>query len=151
MLSQYLWVRARSKVYPIRGLPCQVDPPEALYLNFVVNHVLRSFTSERGRWRYRADTNSHSEQLSIMTADGGASETSPLLPKPTNLLPEPADAPNGALPNGANGNDHTHDVNKSVNEEEASTDQDGRERQYQGMPEVKKQLKYIVPAVAIGV
>ena len=86
-----------------------------------------------------------------MTADGGASETSPLLPKPTNLLPEPADAPNGALPNGTNNNDHTHDDNKSVNEEEASIDQDGRERQYQGMPEVKKQLKYIVPAVAIGV
>lgn len=85
-----------------------------------------------------------------MTVDGGASETSPLLPKPTSLL-EPADAPNGALPNGIGGSDHAHDDTKSVDQEEAHTDEEGRERQYQGMPEVKKQLKYIVPAIAIGV
>ena len=86
-----------------------------------------------------------------MTADGRASETSPLIPKPTNLLPEPADAPNGALPHGTSGNGHIHGDTKSVDQEEAPIDEEGRERQYQGMPEVKKQLKYIVPAVAIGV
>lgn len=86
-----------------------------------------------------------------MTADGVTSETSPLLPKLTNLPPQPADTPDGALPNGTSGNDHTNGDTKPVDEEEAPADQDGRERQYQGMPEVKKQLKYIVPAVAIGV
>ena len=83
-----------------------------------------------------------------MTANDGPSETSPLLP---NVLPEPADAPSGVLPNGSSINGRPEEDIKSVDEEQSQADAEDRERQYQGLPEVKKQLKYIVPAVAIGV
>ena len=73
-------------------------------------------------------------------------ETSPLLATPTNPLPEPGDAPNGVLANGtANG------VVKPGDDEERQAGAGDRTPQYEGMPEVKKQLKYIVPAIAIGV
>ncbi|KAL8792278.1 MAG: hypothetical protein Q9195_005157 [Heterodermia aff. obscurata] len=75
------------------------------------------------------------------------SETSPLIPKSRSTLPQPPPL-NGTAPNGISGN---RVDNKSVDEEEAYSDEEGRDRQYQGLPEVKKQLKYILPAVAIGV
>ena len=78
-------------------------------------------------------------------------ETSPLIPKSRSTLPQPPDAPNGTLPNGISSNGHAQEYNKSVDEEEALGDEEGRERQYQGLPEVRKQLKYILPAVGIGV
>lgn len=85
-----------------------------------------------------------------MTGDGPPTETSPLIPKSRSTLPQP-DAPNGTLSNGIGSNGRVQENNKSVDEEEALSDEEGRERQYQGLPEVQKQLKYILPAVAIGV
>ena len=85
-----------------------------------------------------------------MAGDESPSETSPLIPKPRSNLPQ-SPAPNGAVPNGVNSNGQAHEHNKSVDEEETRSDEEGRERQYEGMPEVRKQLKYIVPAIAIGV
>ena len=86
-----------------------------------------------------------------MTTDDTPSETSPLLPQTTSVLPEPADASNGPLPNGTSQNGQTETNGKHVDEERVQDDDERRERQYQGLPEVKKQLKFIVPAVAIGV
>ena len=84
-----------------------------------------------------------------MTRDGLPSETSPLIPNSRSTPQSPA--PNGIIPNDVGSNGQAREDNKSVDEEEAYNDEEGRERQYQGLPEVKKQLKYIVPAIAIGV
>ena len=73
-------------------------------------------------------------------------ETSPLLP--ANVVPEPGDAPSGALPNG------TKAYGVSNADDEPSDDQERQDpaiTQYQGMPEVKARLKYILPAIAIGI
>lgn len=82
------------------------------------------------------------------------SETSPLLPK-SALTVEGGVAPNGTLPSE---NEHDSQVNGTLNgtakpqsDEEAQAEEDERAGQYQGMPEVMKQLKYIVPAVGLGV
>lgn len=84
-----------------------------------------------------------------MTADDAHSETAPLLPKLTVVSPEPADAPNGTLLNASGTDGHAEDDIKSVDEEQAQ--RNGEDSEYKGLPEVKAQLKYIVPAVAIGV
>ena len=84
-----------------------------------------------------------------MTADDAPSETSPLLPKLTLISPEPADAPNGTLLNASGTDGHTEEDIKSADEEQAQRSEDVTE--YKGLPEVKAQLKYIVPALAIGV
>ena len=86
-----------------------------------------------------------------MTDDGAPTEISPLLHKSANSLPQPTDTPNGALPNGGSNKHHAAKDSKIGDQEQANDVSDGRERQYQGLPEVKKQLKYIVPAIAIGV
>lgn len=86
-----------------------------------------------------------------MKANGSPSETSPLLAKPTNVVPESPDAPNGVIPSGSNTDGRGEEGVKSVDQEQAQPDGEDGETQYQGLPEVKKQLKYIVPAVAIGV
>lgn len=86
-----------------------------------------------------------------MTDDAAPSETSPLIPQSKSTLPQPADASNGALQKGVSSNGHAQEDNKSVDEEQAHGDEEGTERQYRGLPEAKKQLKYIVPAIAIGV
>ena len=85
-----------------------------------------------------------------MTGEGPPSETSPLIPKSKSTLPQ-SPAPNGTVSNGVSSNGPAQEDNKSVDDEQAHSDEEGRERQYQGLPEVKKQLKYILPAVAIGV
>ena len=82
--------------------------------------------------------------------DLGPTETSPLLAKPANVLPEPGDAPIGALPTGNGVNGHAYGGLKSDDDGESQGDPD-RETQYEGMPEVKAKLKYIMPAIAIGV
>ena len=77
-------------------------------------------------------------------------ETSPLLAKLANVLPEPADAPVGVLPTGNSFNGHTNGSLKPGDDGESQGDPE-RETQYEGMPEVKAKLKYIMPAIAIGV
>ena len=83
-----------------------------------------------------------------MTADDALSETSPLLPKLTVVSPEPAHAPNGALQNASVTDGHAEEDFKPVDEEQAHRNEDS---EYKGLPEVKARLKYIVPALAIGV
>ena len=83
-----------------------------------------------------------------MTAgSGNASEISPLLPK---APPIPSDASQGALPSATDTNGLIDDPKKTRDEERQQDDED-REAQYQGMPEVRKKLGYILPALAIGV
>jgi len=79
-----------------------------------------------------------------------ATETSPLLGKPTTILPDPADAPNGAPPGIVGTNRQSYEDPKPVEDEESQRNED-RTPQYEGMPEVKKKLKYILPAIGIGV
>ncbi|MCJ1373392.1 hypothetical protein MMC20_004620 [Loxospora ochrophaea] len=81
------------------------------------------------------------------------SETSPLLAKPVSVLPDPGDAPAGILPNGVDINAEANGSSKPGNDQESQSqdDQGDRKGQYQGMPEIKKKLKYILPAMSIGI
>jgi len=77
----------------------------------------------------------------------GSTERSPLLSESSTAVLEPGDAPEGPLAC-SNGN------YKSIpgdEDEERQDAQNERAVQYEGLPEVKKQLKYILPAIAIGV
>jgi hypothetical protein len=82
--------------------------------------------------------------------DHEPTETSPLLTKPVAVVPEPGDAPIGALPTGNGVNGHVNGLLKPGDDEEIQGEPD-RSTQYEGMPEVKAKLKYIMPAIAIGV
>ncbi|KAL8982526.1 MAG: hypothetical protein Q9177_005245 [Variospora cf. flavescens] len=86
-----------------------------------------------------------------MTARHTASETSPLLPKGKNVIPEPAETPHRAFSNTSCTNGHAQENFKSVNEEQGRSNGEDNDGKYQGLPQVKKQLRYIVPAVAIGI
>ena len=86
-------------------------------------------------------------------------ETSPLLSNPATNYLEAGDAPNGPLPTSTGDHDpatngHANGSTKD-NQEQDPERQDGvdneRVHQYEGMPEVKQRLKYIVPAIAVGV
>ena len=84
-------------------------------------------------------------------AENEPSETTPLLKGTLGSL-EPGDAPNGALPSEnrvANG--HSHATGKNIDNVERQEDAVEDAVQHQGMPEVRKQLKYILPAIAVGV
>ncbi|KAL8877868.1 MAG: hypothetical protein Q9198_004200, partial [Flavoplaca austrocitrina] len=70
-----------------------------------------------------------------------ASETSPLLPRTSD------NAPQKSLPNGTGINGSITDGAKVGDEEQAKD----VATEYQGMPEVRARLKYILPAVAIGI
>ncbi|KAL8687885.1 MAG: hypothetical protein Q9218_006065, partial [Villophora microphyllina] len=75
-------------------------------------------------------------------------EVSPLLRKASNIAPEPIDATTGALPNTSGISGQPHGNIKDGQDEER---QEEEVTEYQGMPEVKEKLKYIVPAIAIGI
>ncbi|MCJ1341756.1 hypothetical protein MMC09_007053 [Bachmanniomyces sp. S44760] len=75
-------------------------------------------------------------------------ETSPLLSSSIIGNFEAGDAPEGPLPNGTESNGHD---SKSINDPEGQDEDESATEQYQGMPEVKAKLKYIVPAIAIGI
>lgn len=81
--------------------------------------------------------------------DQSPTETSALLPK-TQVLPEPGIAPEGELPTGAVTNGDANGSAKAQ-DEESLHDEGGRGAQFEGMPEVRARLKYIFPALAIGV
>ena len=74
-------------------------------------------------------------------------ERSPLLSESSTAVLEPGNAPEGPL---ACSNGHYKSIPGDV-EEGRQDAQSERAVQYEGLPEVKKQLKYILPAVAIGV
>lgn len=82
------------------------------------------------------------------------SETSPLLPKPDQTRRDashPIDASGGLVPEGA---DPYQDSDGCDDEEQGGA---GIERQesgpktHEGIPEVRKQMKYLMPALGIGV
>ncbi len=81
--------------------------------------------------------------------DHEPTETSPLLAKPGNV-PEPGNAPFGVLPTEHGVNVHANGDAKLGDDGESQGEPD-RITQYEGMPEVKAKLKYIMPAIAIGV
>lgn len=83
-----------------------------------------------------------------MTDDREATETSPLLAK--SSVPEPVAFPNDTT-SGAAANGRTREDPKPTEDEENPTEDGDRAGQYEGMPEVKAKLKYILPAVGIGV
>ena len=75
-------------------------------------------------------------------------ETSPLLPK---NAANPADAPNESPPTAEMANGDTTSHVKSADGGESQASGKDRAAQYEGMPEVKAKLKYILPAIGIGV
>ena len=78
-----------------------------------------------------------------------ASETSPLLQKPVS--PSGSEAPDDIPPDSTSPNGYGSGDNKPTGDEESHADSGERAAQYEGMPEVKAKLKYILPAIGIGV
>lgn len=78
-------------------------------------------------------------------------ETSPLLAKPTATLPDPGLAPNSVPPSEVGGDRPQCGNLKHTEDEESQSNGVDRGHQYEGMPDVKAKLWYIVPAVGIGV
>ena len=93
--------------------------------------------------------------------DREPTETSLLIPKRTldTLEPplgtlEPGDAPNGVLPSTDGSLTKYASISKDEpgdEESQHSSVDEERKIQFEGIPEVKKQLKWILPAVSIGV
>ncbi len=90
---------------------------------------------------------------------GAPTETSPLLPKPGRhaiaqlvTLGTEAEANNLAADGVVNDVPDSAKVVLAGGEEvERQVSNEGRQKQYEGMPEVRKRMKYILPAMAIGV
>lgn len=78
-----------------------------------------------------------------------ATETSPLLAKPT--LPDPALTPNSVPPSEVGATGRQNGDPKPTEDEESQNNGQDRGHQYEGLPDVKAKLWYIVPAVGIGV
>jgi hypothetical protein len=90
-------------------------------------------------------------------------ETSPLLPKAgdhRDVPRHPVDPSGGLVPAGADA--YQPNTESEAEEEEDENDggdverqtsqaSDGRSRQFDGMPEVRKQMKWLFPAMGIGV
>ena len=77
-----------------------------------------------------------------------ATETSPLLAQSTGASPDSALTPNGVPPSQAG---VTVGNSKPLEDEESQNNDENRDHQFEGMPDVKEKLWYIVPAVGIGV
>lgn len=86
-----------------------------------------------------------------MIVKDAPSETSPLLPKRTKVIPESAQAPSRIAPDGLVTDGHPEEGTTSIDEEQGQSNGKDRNKEHQGLPQVKKQLRYIVPAVSIGV
>ncbi|KAL6716590.1 hypothetical protein ACLMJK_006157 [Lecanora helva] len=77
------------------------------------------------------------------------SETSPLLSKAAGS--EPIEPHLGTRPDTIISTGHTRNGEEATDDREAQADDDGHAPQYKGIPEVKARLKYILPAIGIGV
>jgi hypothetical protein len=78
-----------------------------------------------------------------MTPKSRRGETSPLLPKPANNNAQPLDLNNVVVPEIAVAPPQNGDVeHQPVNDDST---------EHKGLPEVRKRMKYIFPALAIGV
>ena len=80
-----------------------------------------------------------------------ATETSPLLAQSTTTLPGPGLTPNSIRPSEIEATAHRDGESKPVEDEESRSMSKDRSQQYQGIPEVRAKLWYIVPAIGIGV
>lgn len=87
--------------------------------------------------------------------NGNATETSPLL---YNVQPTDSLAPEGPLPasHHVNGNGTFHKDLAAAEDDDTLERQEtntsiNRQKQYEGLPDVKKRMKYIFPAVVVGV
>ena len=80
-----------------------------------------------------------------------ATETSPLLAQSTTTLPDPGLTPNSVPPSEIEATAHRDGESKPAEDEESHGISKDRVQQYQGLPEVKAKLRYIVPAIGIGV
>ncbi len=78
-----------------------------------------------------------------------ATETSPLIAK--SSVPDPVGTANGIPPSTTEANGLGRVDQKPAEDEERQQSDPERAAQYQGMPEVKAKLKYILPAIGIGV
>lgn len=78
-------------------------------------------------------------------------ETSPLLAKPVESSVDSDSISNHDSEDRSNGNGLPSGPSRRIIDEESQGEDASRETQYKGLPEVKKQLKFILPAVAIGV
>ena len=88
--------------------------------------------------------------------DERISEREPLLAKPFSVPQnvESGASGTGPLPNGIEDEVRSNGAVKSTqqgDDPELPQADDAREAQFKGMPEVKKQMKYILPALSIGV
>ena len=80
-----------------------------------------------------------------------ATETSPLLAQSTTTPPDPGLTPNSILPSEIEATGHRDGESKHAEDEDSHSISTDRAQQYRGLPEVKAKLRYIVPAVGIGV
>ena len=82
-------------------------------------------------------------------AENGATETSPLLTKVQSVTSylESGESAVGPLPSENGSNGHAGPISGS---DDAEAQETGN-KLFEGLPEVKKRLKYILPAVSIGV
>ena len=81
----------------------------------------------------------------------GAMETSPLLAKPTATLLDPGLTPNSVPPSEIRTTGYQTEDTRSTGDRESQSNGEDRGHQYEGMPDMKARLLYIVPAVGIGV
>ncbi|MCJ1377353.1 hypothetical protein MMC17_000448 [Xylographa soralifera] len=77
-------------------------------------------------------------------------ESSPLLSGASTAYLEPGDAPESTLSDSGSINGKSKTLSQDGDEEWQGANAQ-RGAQYEGMPEVKKQLKYILPAIAVGI
>ena len=79
----------------------------------------------------------------------GRSETSSLLPKPLEAIS--AGSATDILAIGRSADGHDKNTATPTGDEEHQSNNGGKTVQYEGMPDVKAKLKYILPAIGIGV
>lgn len=79
------------------------------------------------------------------------SETSPLLTKPSDATLASGAGVDGVQVISEAARIHVTGTVKAGDDEERQNSNGAGLQPYNGMPEVKKQLKYILPAIAIGV
>ncbi|CAD6593456.1 MAG: hypothetical protein ASARMPREDX12_007212 [Alectoria sarmentosa] len=71
-------------------------------------------------------------------------ETSPLLAKPTSTLPDLGLDPNSVPPGEFGATGHQHGDTKPAEDEESQSNSEDRGHQYEGMPDVKAKLCYLL-------
>lgn len=80
-----------------------------------------------------------------------ATETSPLLPKPNPALPHSGLTPNSVPPSEIGATRLQDGDAVPAEDEESQSNGEDRGPRYEGMPDVKAKLMYILPALGIGV